>query len=1052
MENPRQKIMDGATAINRSIYLKFYSRAILKIILNRRSPQAKYFLNKLIFMSQLTNLDALATHLRDQVQRDVMAHWRIGGSLAEAIAGPPVALNEKRQVTWPKGKQECWLYQAIELPLAFGTYALSGMTVRLALTWWADQAIVYVNGVEVQAGDLFDHSARVLLCPRLTPGERFDVALHLVSPVHDGGALMRSRLVCEDPEGGLEDPGFVADELAVVQGYVKAFEPDAFPALEQYCLQTLDCLQTLAGQTRQSHLDLPGLRAALLPWSAGIKQHHIALLGHAHLDMAWLWPIAETWEAAERTFVSVLKLQKDFPELTFCHTTPALYEWMELHRPELFAAIQTQVKAGKWEVLGGMWIEPEVNLIGAESMARQILYGQKYYQSRFGAISPIAWLPDTFGFPWQLPQLLRQGGMTHFVTQKLRWNDTNPYPHEFFRWQSPDGTSVKALMSAPIGEGIDPIKLADYSWQWRQRTAGFETLWLPGVGDHGGGPTRDMLEIADRWSKSSLFPNLTYSTAAQYLQTLDETLDNPPNETPVWNGDLYLEFHRGCYSTHRDQKVYNHRAEVSLYQAELWSSLASLAVGSDYPYDALETAWKQVLFNQFHDILPGTSIPEVYAGANPNWEAAILAAESLTQIALQAIAAQIQVPHAPQPQRILFNSCAWDRQTPWGLVPALGYLVTDELTETPVETPAETPAETPVETPAKTPASPWILENEHLKVVIDPATGAIASLIHANHEYLRAPGNQLQFFQDQDQYWDAWNIDPSYANHPLAGAKLTRISRQDSRGIHRLTIVQTWGQSTLTQTYVLEENSPYLRVETTVDWQERHVLLKVAFPLNLTANVVTYDAPAGVMDRPTTPNTPQEKAQWEVPAISWASLHDDSIPQNPDQPPSFSLLSPSIHGYDHQPSQLRLTLLRGSEWPDPEADRGLHQFTYALYPHSGDWRKAQTQRHARELSHPLQAIPLRSNHLQGSLPAIASLLHWKSDNLDLLALKATESRDGGFILRCYETQGRTANLTLGGTLNLAWTCRLNLLESPDPEATGKILPWTIATFGIQSPN
>ena len=242
--------------------------------------------------------------------------------------------------------------------------------------------------------------------------------------------------------------------------------------------------------------ELVRLRDRLLPFSATIQQRQITLLGHAHLDLAWLWPVSETWDAAERTFKSVLQLQAEFPELIFSHSSPALYAWLEAHRSALFEAIQQQVAAGRWEVAAGLWVEPEFNVISGESLVRQVLYGQRYVEQKFGRASALAWLPDSFGFCWQLPQVLRQGGVRYFVTQKLRWNDTNPFPHEAFIWQAPDGTAIFSLHSAPIGEGIDPIKMADYACTWEQKTGLTEALWLIGVGDHGGGPSRDMLHLA----------------------------------------------------------------------------------------------------------------------------------------------------------------------------------------------------------------------------------------------------------------------------------------------------------------------------------------------------------------------------------------------------------------------------------------------------------------------------------------------------------------------------------------------------------------------------
>ncbi|GAB4460633.1 MAG: hypothetical protein OHK0037_08170 [Elainellaceae cyanobacterium] len=429
-----------------------------------------------------------------------------------------IPLNAKGHIPWTKGRQVLWLAQEIVVPDALEAYPLAGLTLRLALTWWAEDAQIFVDGQLAQAGDLFDCMARVVLREQVQPGERIPVALRLVSPGHDDGALVRSHCIYERPNYGMEpcpEPGFVADELDVVRHYVATFAPEQWADLAQ-AIAPFDWSQ-LADRAAFDQ-SLCDLRQRLLPFGEGIRQRQISLLGHAHLDLAWLWPVADTWDAAERTFKSVLQLQAEFPELIFTHSSPALYAWIEAHRPALFEAIRAQVAVGRWEIAAGLWVEPELNLISAESIARQILYGQRYVQEKFGRVSAIAWLPDTFGFCWQLPQFLRQGEVEFFVTQKLRWNDTNEFPHEAFWWESPDGSRIFSLHSAPIGEGIDPLKMTRYATQFEQKTGYPHALWLIGVGDHGGGPTRDMLHLARRWGRSPFFPRLQFSTAQSYLE------------------------------------------------------------------------------------------------------------------------------------------------------------------------------------------------------------------------------------------------------------------------------------------------------------------------------------------------------------------------------------------------------------------------------------------------------------------------------------------------------------------------------------------------------
>ncbi|HEY9830918.1 MAG TPA: alpha-mannosidase, partial [Stenomitos sp.] len=354
------------------------------------------------------------TRLRALTQVNVQPHWRYcPQDLPVAMATDSeqwndwsmAELNPKEYIVWSAKRQVMWLGQHFVIPQTLQGYPLAGLALRLALTWWAEDAQIFVNGQLVQQGDLFDSSARVLLSEVVVPGEKIAVALRLVSPGHDIGALMRSSCVYESTDA--IDPGFVADELAVLQNYLEAFEPEQ---IERFATALAEIDWDTVSQKEEFEESLSTLRQNLQSQIPNPKSK-IHLLGHAHLDLAWLWPVSETWDVAQRTFESVLKLQQEFPDLTFCHSTPALYAWVEQHRPDLFAAIKQQIAAGRWEVVGGMWVEPELNLINGESIVRQVLYAQRYVQEKFGQLTTVAWVPDSFGFCWQLPQILKQGGI-----------------------------------------------------------------------------------------------------------------------------------------------------------------------------------------------------------------------------------------------------------------------------------------------------------------------------------------------------------------------------------------------------------------------------------------------------------------------------------------------------------------------------------------------------------------------------------------------------------------------------------------------------------------
>jgi alpha-mannosidase len=1051
-------------------------------------------------MDSLTDslTDAIA-HLRSLTQLSIQSQWHFcqedlpveQALMADWSTWAIAPLNDRAHIAWPKGRQVMWLGQRWLLPQDLRGYSLAGLSLRLSLTWWAESAEIFVNGDRVQAGDLFDHSARVLLSQAVQPGEAIlpgrgsaiGVAIRLVSPGHDDGALVKSICVYErENQPDCPEPGFVADELAVLQRYVTQFVPERLGelvgAIDPICEILNDLNEKGMSHAPDGPLNPPfwgtlkldqalvTLRQQLLPWSEWMKGRSLQLVGHAHLDLAWLWDVAETWNAAERTFRSVLQLQQDFPELTFCHSSPALYAWVEANRPELWAAIRQQVAAGRWEIVAGLWVEPELNLVSGESLVRQVLYGQRYVKEKFGQVSPIAWLPDSFGFCWQLPQILRQGGVQYFVTQKLRWNDSTQFPYEFFQWRSPDRTSIFSLNTAPIGEGIDPVKMADYACEWEARTGVTQALWLPGVGDHGGGPTRDMLTVAQRWQRSPFFPKLEFGTVLDFLQSL-EAIESPP----MWSEDLYLEFHRGCYTTHADQKRRNRRCEELLYEAELFGAIAHLVSPHPYPQAAIETAWKHVLFNQFHDILPGSAIPEVYRDADEDWVAAELAGAEIKAAALAAIAAEIQLrpPHPEAEAIVVFNALNWERS---GLlqvgVPEGDWQVCDESGERlPLQSqegrsisfstapvpgigyrcfwlcPGQAQGSSINQFPDENKfPDENILENEFLRVTINPQTGNLASVFDKvqQRQVLSGEGNQLQAFRDAGQYWDAWNIDPHYAEHPLPVTLKAVHPAVHNELQSQIRVERAIGQSVFRQTYCLERHSPLLKISTEVDWQERHVLVKAAFPLNLEVDTATYEIPCGAIERTTRPETDRQKAQWEVPALRWTDLSSEDY--------GVSLLNDCKYGYDAEPSQIRLTLLRGAEWPNPEADLGVHAFTYALYPHGGDWRSGSTVRQGYELNQPLTLLKI-SPKTSGHLPMTGQFLNLEANNLVLMAFKRSEDAPDQWIVRCYEAEGRSADLQpqdIPGLLPLGLGEAVNLLEEPVHPGGEAIAPWKISSY------
>jgi alpha-mannosidase len=1054
----------------------------------------------------LDQISAVIAQLQSLVTIQTQNQW--GFYLGDAILGTdyitfdlgrlqPAEPNENGYLIFPKGEKLAWFYQEFTIPNNIKNYELVGLHCRLNLTWWAGIAKVFVNGQLVCEGDLFDSSIRLSLSSSVQENDVFQVAIALISPGHDIGALMKSQLIFESDEAdNLEelDAGQVATELQILQEYLTQYQPELLP-------KVAEILQTLPLENFQNRAELDQalgqIRTALMPIAEPIKTRKFYVLGHAHLDMAWLWTTDETWEVGQRTFASVLNLQAEFADLTFGHSTPALYAWIEKNRPDLWVKIQAAVAGDRWELLGGMWVEPDVNLLSGESIIRQFLYGQQFYLEKFGKIAPIAWLPDTFGFPQQLPQICKLCGIEAFATGKLHWNDTKPFPHGLFWWRSPDETTLLTFMSPPNVTGImdtNPITMTNYALKWEEQTGLKDIFWLPGVGDHGGGPTKDMVQVAHKWRRSPFFPELEFSTVNQFLKQVKDT----PN-LPIWNDELYLELHRGYYTVHRDQKEFNRRCETRLRQVELWSVIAN-SLGSKFEQQVeqqeiikniIKDLWKKVLFNQFHDILPGTSIPEVFTEANCDWQYVLDRSEKLLEDLLGAIAANIdypQVPHLEAQPIILFNDLNWERTEIFtqkitdlaviynhkgeeieshihqellennqvqnrisflATVPSVGYALywlvpnPEVLTQREEDLLCE---------------SEFILENQYLRVEINSETGDIQQIFDKIQQknILSGAGNQLQAFVDKGQYWDAWDIATDYEQNPLEATTLISIIWQAKNKLYStIRVIRKLNQSQFIQDYCLESHSPILKIHTVADWQEEQVILKAAFPLTVESAYCDYEVACGTIRRSPT----ADPAKWEVPALRWADFNDGKS--------GVGLINNSHHGYDLKGNQLRLTLLKSPLWPDPTADRGRHSFAYALYPHYGTWQQAKIVQQAKAFNTPFSCFqPSLNNQTEhqakipenNPLSPQHSFINFGDNSLILLALKPAEAQPkSDYIIRFYEAHGEACQFDFQTSFNWQIHQEVDALEktinsqmNSKEKYTQNILiePWKIKTFRI----
>lgn len=782
------------------------------------------------------------------------------------------------------------------------------------------------------------------------------------------------------------------------------------------------------------------------------------MVGQSHIDVAWLWPVRETVRKVSRTFSTVCTLMEQNPDFTYSQSQPQLYAFAKQHYPELYKEIKKRVAEGRWELVGGMWIEPDLNMPSGESLVRQILHGQRFYQDEFGQRSTIEWLPDTFGYCASLPQLLKQAGIDYFMTTKLGWNDTNTFPYDLFHWVGIDGTSVVAYQNHGVNEHTHPKDIQEHWASFKQKDVLPEQMLLYGHGDGGGGVTEEMVEYVQRAKLMPGLPSSRFATAADFFSAI--TRQNP--DLPKWHGDLYLELHRGTYTTHAWNKRNNRKAEILYREVEVWSCLPGLGASNHTSASTeLDAGWKLILLNQFHDIIPGTSIPEVYTTSSQEYKEIFSTGHKALEHYLEHAAMSIDTSAHKGRPCILFNSLGWEREeiirieeqpelSLQNLViyDELGPLDYDILT---VADDASAPrsalvrvsgipafghktiwlehvaAASGAEGPSVSHSStvPELWETSHYIMQFNELGEIISWFDKTEQRELLAPGakaNELQLFRDTPTYWDAWDIDPRYEQQREPSVELLdsqvvlQGATQDILRFHwRLNESEVW------QDIILYHHRRRVDFQTRVDWHEAHKLLKVAFPVDIVAGKATYEIPFGSLERPTHRNTSWEQAQFEVCGHRWADLSEGSY--------GISLLNDCKYGYDIKDDVLRLSLLRAPRWPDAAADQGMHEFTYALYPHSGNWREGHVVQEAAELNHSLQWL-LKDSPSVGVIPPVHSWITWHSQQVVLETIKPAEDGDGT-ILRFYESSGSREQIRLEWPHAGASVSRVSLLEDEE---------------------
>jgi alpha-mannosidase len=751
--------------------------------------------------------------------------------------------------------------------------------------------------------------------------------------------------------------------------------------------------------------------------------HELSAVGHAHLDTAWLWPIEETWRKAQRTFATQVRLLDEYPEHIFCASQAQHYAWVRERDPALWDAIRERVARGQWVPVGGSWIEPDCNLPSGESLARQLLFGQRFFERELGRRCTELWQPDVFGYTAQLPQLMRLAGMSRFMTQKLSWNRFTTPEHHTFTWQALDGSEVLAHFppadtynaQATVAELRRSVR--DYRDHERSR----DSLLVFGHGDGGGGPTRAMLERLRRARDLRGLPRTTLRSPEEFFDRL--AAGAGPLHTIA--GELYLEYHRGTYTSQAALKRGNRRCETALHDAEALCALAARLRAAPYPRAELAEAWRVLLVNQFHDILPGTSIAEVNERARAELAGVEARADALAKAALAALGDESGAPAAVNVTPFARREVVRD--------PA-GALV---MVNAPSYAPGAPDRAEPVRV-ERTRDGGAVLDNEHLSATLAPG-GSLASLVHkaSGREALAAPGNRLELYEDRPVAYDAWDVDPFHLETRSDCPGADRIAELRDEPLRAEVVFEraVGRASRLRQTFRLDAGARRLEVHTNADWHEAHRLLKVAFPLAVRADRATYETAFGATRRPTHYSTRHDLARYEVPGHRFADLSEHGF--------GVALLTDCKYGYSAFADTLRISLLRAPKAPDPGADMGEHAFAYAILPHTGGWQDGGVVAEARAFNAPLR---------WGAGLGPGAWAQVDAPGLVLDTIKLAEDSDA-LVLRLYEAHGGRGHARVRLGVPFTSARRANLLEDDIGPATidGDAIvvdyrPWEILTL------
>lgn len=939
------------------------------------------------------------------------------------------------------------------------------------------QFLAFVNDIPVQGVDM--NHREILITENAEPNHKYKIDLQAYTGTLHVELLLIGRVVLVDRDVlnlyyDLNVPLCIAEKLEDGDSVKLPLEL----ALEK----AVDLLDLRVPYSESFYASIKAtekyLQKSVYETLAGSSKVIASCIGHTHIDVAWLWTVSQTREKVARSFSTVLKLMEEYPEYKFMSSQPQLYAFLKERYPEIYEKLKQRVKEGRWEPEGGMWLEADCNLTSGESLVRQFLYGKQFFKDEFGVDSKVLWLPDVFGYSAALPQIMKKCGIEYFMTTKIAWNEFDKFPYDTFWWYGIDGTPLFTHLVTT--KGVDQEKESFFTtyngmlhpaalmggWdRYQQKELNNDILVCYGYGDGGGGPTREMLETGRRMEKGiDGAPRVRQEFSKKYFDELYDSLAENP-QVPSWIGELYLEYHRGTYTSMARNKRSNRKSEYALMNLEMLSVWAE-EYGLSYPKEEINTIWKTVLLNQFHDILPGSAIKEAYDVTKIEYEEIKKKTEELIKERMDVIASK---EGAGKNSIAVFNTLSFNRSDK---------VVLDSVPEKVTELMGEDGVTYPIQKTEDGKFTAWVhnipskgikllqfnhgknvsspftitdsgIETPYYKVAID-SCGFFTSLYHknCNREVLKAgeKGNVLKVYEDKPKEFDNWNIDIYYTRKSWIAEDVTKLEWIENGPVQAVLMTERkYCNSVIKQKVYFYANSPRIDFETYVDWKEHQQLMKVEFPIEVNANEATYDIQFGNLTRPTHSNTSWDKAKFEVCAHKWADLSDGGY--------GVSLLNDCKYGYSVKNQTMSLSLIKSGIDPNPTADQEEHWFTYSILPHEGGFKEAGTVQQAYMLN-----LPLLVSHPEGEAKAkgeaAASMVNVDAKNVILETIKKAEDGNGT-ILRIYEYENKLTEVKISLSRKFSKVTECDMLEndiqkisSEAQEFSFKIKPFEIKTFRI----